>query len=145
MSGLCLALVEFDSVAFVCEGVGKGDSGSGDTTIEPSSTVTSRSDLVVGSTTAAQTTTATSLTDLVVGPTGTPIAPGASPTYTIFDTSGYTLAPTGTAAPSGTGVGGGQGIPPSPSPFTGAAAGKTIGFGGVISGFVFGVVVLMWM
>ncbi|KAL8935286.1 MAG: hypothetical protein Q9211_004774 [Gyalolechia sp. 1 TL-2023] len=86
-SGLCLALVTFDSVAFVCAGVGSGesnsDSKSGSTT-QFSPIVTSRS-------------------DVVLGPTPTLSTPSSGPTaplYTVLDTSGYTLAPTETAAPS---------------------------------------------
>ncbi|KAL8996700.1 MAG: hypothetical protein Q9188_006505 [Gyalolechia gomerana] len=130
LDGYCLALVTFDSLAFVCEGVGRGSSDGGSTT-QSSPVVTSRSDLVVGPT-----------------PTATPVAPGSSltaPLYTILDTSAYTLAPTGTVGSTGTvGPSSGQpsptgGLLPSPSPFTGAAAGTEVSLMGVFVLVVVGV------
>ncbi|KAL9025690.1 MAG: hypothetical protein Q9196_005527 [Gyalolechia fulgens] len=119
-SGLCLALVSFDSVAFVCAGVGSGesnsDSKSGSTT-QFSPIVTSRSDVVLGPTPTLS--IVTSRSDLVLGPSPTLSTPSSGPTaplYTVLDTSGYTLAPTETAGPSS-----GQPSPTGmlpPSPFT---------------------------
>ncbi|KAI4171634.1 MAG: hypothetical protein LQ343_004112 [Gyalolechia ehrenbergii] len=126
LDGLCLALVTFDSVAFVCEGVGSGDSNSNsDSTTQSSPVVTSRSDLVVGPT-----------------PTATPVAPGSSltaPLYTVLDTSAYTLAPTGTVGPSSGQPSPTGGFPPSPSPFTGVAAGRGVSLLGVFVWVVVGV------
>ncbi|KAL8946748.1 MAG: hypothetical protein Q9222_006895 [Ikaeria aurantiellina] len=108
--GLCLALVAFNSVAFVCEGIGEGSEGS------PSSSSVSTSSAI------ASTATATA--------TATPIAP--SPTTTAATGPPYTLplestlatgGPTGTQpGSSGVAFPTGGALPPSPSPFTGAAA-----------------------
>ncbi|KAL8721914.1 MAG: hypothetical protein Q9225_001510 [Loekoesia sp. 1 TL-2023] len=116
--GSCLALVEFNSIAFICDGVSQGASNSTPPS-QPSSIPAAVPD------TAAFT------------PTATPIAPSNSPTapiYTIPGTPANTLAPSGTAGPSA-----GQPFPtgslppsPSPSPFTGAASGLKISLASVL-------------
>ncbi|KAL8837769.1 MAG: hypothetical protein Q9170_002387 [Blastenia crenularia] len=101
----CLALVEFNSFAFVCEGVGKGDeSATSKTAAQPSSSAATASE-----TTAVEAT-----------PTATPIVPLTSltsPLYTFSGVSGATGTASGIPLPTT-----GLVPPPAPSPFTGASS-----------------------
>lgn len=107
IEGECLALVTFASVAFICDGIGEGETPQPATTTSVYSSVSS------------------SIVSVGPAPTVTPIAPSLStttPLYTLPSLS--TSGPTGTQPSSGIVPYQTGGLPPpSPSPFTGAASG----------------------
>ncbi|KAL8930207.1 MAG: hypothetical protein Q9208_000824 [Pyrenodesmia sp. 3 TL-2023] len=129
LEGQCLALVNYTSFAFVCEGVGEGDRDGSTTSripVEPSSSAASTASTSVQATLGA-----------------TPIAPGTSLTSPLYTLPGTVLSPTG-----GTGSASGGPLPtaglapsPAPSPFTGAASrfqASLVGpFALVVAGLVF--------
>lgn len=114
--GYCLALVQFASMAFICKGIGEGDTSS--TTI-------------VTSTDSFEPTSASSTESLPVNTptTDLPVVStfsATAPLYTYSSTSmGYSAVPTGTQPSSGvlpSGTGGSSPPLPSPSPFTGGVS-----------------------
>ncbi|KAI4189808.1 MAG: hypothetical protein LQ346_005056 [Caloplaca aetnensis] len=107
VDGLCFALVSFNSFAFVCEGVGKGD---GSTT-----------SAIAGQTSSSATSAASTAVQATLG--ATPIAPGTSLTSPLYTAPGTVVLPIGGAATASGGPLPTAGLapPPAPSPFTGAA------------------------
>ncbi|KAL8711388.1 MAG: hypothetical protein Q9220_004286 [cf. Caloplaca sp. 1 TL-2023] len=113
IDGLCLALVEFNSFAFVCEGVGRGDaSATSEVAGQQSSTSPATPD-----------TTSTLSSAVQEKPTATPVTPGTSITAPPYTTSPAVVAPGAAGIGTGTSTPTGGLVPqPSPSPFTGAAS-----------------------
>ncbi|MCJ1460716.1 hypothetical protein MMC28_011098 [Mycoblastus sanguinarius] len=142
--GVCLALVEFRSVAFVCKGIGQGGGQQGSSSTStlassstaPTSTVASLPSTLTSSSSATSTSNLASSSGTLAPTTtplasATPIAPSAKVTSPIYTTSvgnkPLGSLPAGTA-PFGTNPSGGlpspsgSAIKPSPSSFTGAAS-----------------------
>ena len=110
--GLCLALVEFNSVAFICDGLG-GTEG-------PTQTAA----------TTGQEPSMTSVTSL---PTATPIAPGVTTAlYTTSLLSAASAGSTGAYLSSGLASATTFSAVPSPSPFTGTATDCRVSYIGLL-------------